>query len=56
MMVAAHSDDLHSAAANGLKTAHVARPQEHPGAEEGPKTQVDFAARSMEDLADKLGV
>ncbi len=56
MMVAAHSDDLHSAASNGLKTAHVARPQEHPGAEDGPKVQVDFAARSMEDLADKLGV
>jgi 2-haloacid dehalogenase len=56
MMVAAHSDDLHSAATNGLKTAHVARPQEHPGAEDGPKTKVDFAARSMEDLADKLGV
>jgi len=28
----------------------------NPGAEDGPKVQVDFAARSMEDLADKLGV
>ena len=57
MMVAAHSDDLHQAALNGLRTAHVARPQEIPGVSEtGPKTQVDFAARSMIDLADKLGV
>jgi 2-haloacid dehalogenase len=55
MMVAAHSDDLRSAASNGLRTAHVARPQEHPGGETGPRVAVDFAARSMEDLADKLG-
>ena len=55
MMVAAHSDDLHSAASNGLRTAHVARPQEHPGGETGPRVPVDVAARSMEDLADKLG-
>jgi hypothetical protein len=39
-----------------LRTAHVARPQENPGiSETGPRTQVDFAARSMEDLADQLG-
>jgi 2-haloacid dehalogenase len=57
MMVAAHSDDLHSAASNGLRTAHVARPEENPGiSETGPRTQVDFAARSMEDLATQLGV
>ena len=57
MMVAAHSDDLRSAASNGLRTAHVARPQEIPGiSENGPKTPVDIAARSMIDLADKLGV
>jgi 2-haloacid dehalogenase len=57
MMVAAHSDDLRSAASNGLRTAHVARPQEIPGvSENGPKTPVDFAARSMIDLADQLGV
>jgi 2-haloacid dehalogenase len=55
MMVAAHSDDLRAAASNGLRTAHVARPQERPGAESGPKYAVDFAAKSMEDLADKLG-
>ncbi|HEX3484844.1 MAG TPA: haloacid dehalogenase type II [Micropepsaceae bacterium] len=57
MMVAAHSDDLRSAASNGLRTAHIARPQEIPGvSENGPKTPVDFAARSMIDLADQLGV
>jgi 2-haloacid dehalogenase len=57
MMVAAHSDDLRSAASYGLRTAHVARPQEIPGVSEtGPKTPVDFAATSMTDLADKLGV
>ena len=56
MMVAAHSDDLRSAASNGLRTAHVARPQELPGVSEtGPRVPVDFAAKSMEDLADKLG-
>jgi len=55
MMVAAHSDDLRSAASNGLRTAHVARPQEHPGGETGPRVPVDIAARSMEDLADRLG-
>lgn len=56
MMVAAHSDDLRSAASNGLRTAHVARPQEIPGVSEtGPRTPVDIAARSMIDLADKLG-
>ena len=56
MMVAAHSDDLRSAASNGLRTAHVARPQEIPGVSEtGPRVPVDIAAKSMEDLADKLG-
>jgi len=56
MMVAAHSDDLKSAASNGMRTAHVARPQENPGiSETAPRTKVDFAATSMIDLADKLG-
>ena len=56
MMVAAHSDDLRNAASNGMRTAHVARPQENPGlSETGPRTAVDFAARDMEDLAGKLG-
>jgi 2-haloacid dehalogenase len=57
MMVAAHSDDLRSAASNGLRTAHVARPQENPGVSEtGPRVAVDIAARDMQDLATKLGV
>jgi 2-haloacid dehalogenase len=58
MMVAAHSDDLRSAASNGLRTAHVARPGENgPGTgETAPRVPVDFAAKSMEDLATQLGV
>ena len=57
MMCAAHSDDLRSAASNGLRTAHIARPGENgPGTgESAPRTPVDFAATSMVDLADKLG-
>jgi len=56
MMVAAHSRDLAAAAANGLRTAHVARPDEYgPGTgEPGPKVPVDVAATSLLDLADKL--
>ena len=58
MMVAAHSNDLAAAAACGLRTAHVARPNEYgPGkGEPAPTVPVDYAARSFEDLADKLGV
>ena len=58
MMVAAHSNDLAAAAACGLRTAHVARPNEYgPGkGEPAPTVAVDYAARSFEDLADKLGV
>ena len=57
MMCAAHSDDLKSAASNGLRTAHVARPGENgPGTgETAPRVAVDFAASSMEDLATQLG-
>ena len=57
MMVAAHSPDLGSAAASGLHTAHVARPNEYgPNTgESGPKVPVDYSAKSMMDLADKLG-
>jgi 2-haloacid dehalogenase len=56
MMVAAHSNDLAAAAALGLRTAHVARPNEHgPGrGEAAPTAPVDFAARSLEELAEKL--
>jgi len=58
MMVAAHSNDLKHAAACGLRTAHIARPNEHgPGkGEPTPKVSVDFAATSLEDLAQQLGV
>jgi 2-haloacid dehalogenase len=57
MMVAAHSRDLAAAAALGLRTAHVARPNEHgPGkGETGPTVPVDIAAASLVDLAEKLG-
>ena len=58
MMVAAHSSDLKNAAACGLRTAHIARPNEHgPGkGEPVPKVPVDYAASSLEHLAEQLGV
>jgi 2-haloacid dehalogenase len=58
MMVAAHTKDLMAAAALGLRTAHIARPDEHgPGrGEAGPGEKVDFAAKGLEDLATQLGV
>jgi 2-haloacid dehalogenase len=57
MMVAAHSSDLEAAGAVGLRTAHVARPDEYgPGTgERGPTVAVDLVARSLEELADCLG-
>jgi 2-haloacid dehalogenase len=57
VMVAAHSNDLASAAATGLKTAHVARPNEKgPGKGEAkPTVPVDIAVGSFTELADKLG-
>jgi 2-haloacid dehalogenase len=57
MMVAAHSSDLAHAAKGGLRTAHIARPDEHgPGrGETAPAAPVDIAARDLDDLADKLG-
>jgi len=55
-MVAAHSSDLAAAVAAGLRTAHVARPEESPKGEAAPSIPVDFAARSFDDLADQLGV
>lgn len=57
MMVAAHSNDLAAAANLGLRTAHVARPDEYgPGTgERAPTVPVDFAAASLLDLADKVG-
>jgi 2-haloacid dehalogenase len=57
MMVAAHTNDLQAAAKQGLRTAHIARPNERgPGTgEAAPKAPVDIAASSLEDLAVKLG-
>ena len=56
MMVAAHTNDLLAAAACGLRTAHIARPNERgPGTgEAAPKAPVDVAAGSLEDLAARL--
>jgi 2-haloacid dehalogenase len=56
VMVAAHSSDLAAAAACGLRTAHIARPNER-GAGQGeaaPKGQVDYAASGLQDLAGQL--
>jgi 2-haloacid dehalogenase len=52
MMVAAHTSDLLAAAACGLKTAHIARPNEKgPGRGEAkPAAPVDAAAASLEQL------
>ena len=56
VMVAAHSSDLAAAAACGLATAHIARPNERgPGrGEAAPKVPVDYAAMSLQDLAGQL--
>ena len=58
MMVAAHSNDLAAAAQLGLRTAHTARVNEYgPNTgEAAPTVAVDFAAKDLSDLADKLGV
>ena len=58
MMVAAHSNDLKHAAALGLRTAHISRMNEHgPGkGEAAPKVPVDYAAKSLDDLAGQLGL
>jgi 2-haloacid dehalogenase len=52
MMVAAHSSDLAAAAAAGLRTAHVARPDEKGKGrgERAPTVDVDFAAKDLGDL------
>lgn len=56
MMVAAHSSDLAAAAAAGLKTAHIARPDEAgPGlGEAAPRVPVDLAATDLRDLVSQL--
>ena len=57
MMVAAHPSDLAAAAACGLRTGFVARPNEHgPGkGSKAPMGPVDATSTSLEDLATKLG-
>ena len=57
MMVAAHSSDLAAAAACGLRTGFIARPNEYgPGkGSKAPKGPMDVDAISVEDLAAKLG-
>lgn len=56
MMVACHSSDLAAAADLGLKTAHIARPDEHgPGkGERAPSVPVDIAAADLTALAQAL--
>lgn len=56
MMVAAHSSDLDAAAAAGLRTAFIARPDEHgPGrGEQRASVAVDLSAQSLIELADSL--
>jgi 2-haloacid dehalogenase len=56
MMVAAHSSDLAAAAACGLRTAHIARPNEKGlgRGEAAPSVSVDFAASSLQELAAQL--
>jgi 2-haloacid dehalogenase len=59
MMVAAHAYDLDGAAACGLRTAYVARPDEQgprKPASEGDLGRFDLRATSLEDLASQLGV
>jgi 2-haloacid dehalogenase len=57
MMVAAHSSDLAAAAALGLRTAFIARPNERgPGKGEAiASTPVDLSVESVLALADRLG-
>jgi 2-haloacid dehalogenase len=56
MMVAAHSSDLAAAAAAGLRTGFIARPDEAgPGrGEAASSVPVDVSAKSLEDLAGQL--
>jgi 2-haloacid dehalogenase len=56
MMVAAHSSDLAAAAATGLRTAFIARPDEHGEGkgESRASVPVDLSAASLTALADQL--
>ena len=56
MMCAAHNYDLKAAAEIGIRTAFIARPNERPGSSESaPTVPVDVLARTIGDLATKLG-
>lgn len=57
LMVAAHSSDLEAAAQAGLRTAFIARPDEHgPGrGERQASTPVDLSADNLIHLAQQLG-
>jgi 2-haloacid dehalogenase len=58
MLVAAHNADLVAAQREGLRAAFVARPTEHgPGQTRDLRAEheFDYAATSLEDLADRLG-
>ncbi len=57
MMVAAHTSDLTHAAGCGLRTAHIARPNEKGlgKGETGPSAPVDIAVGGLIELADRLG-
>ena len=58
LMCAAHNSDLLAAAAQGLRTAFIARPTEYgPNQKEDFKAEHDFdyVSESMIDLADQLG-
>jgi len=56
MMVAAHSSDLAAAAATGMRTAFIARPNEYgPGkGERAAEVPVDVSVGSLIELADAL--
>ena len=56
LMVACHSSDLAAAASCGLRTAHIARPDERGlgRGEAHPEVQVDFSATDLSDLARQL--
>jgi 2-haloacid dehalogenase len=57
LMVAAHSSDLEAAATAGLRTAFIARPDEHGlgRGERRASVAVDLSATSLAALADLLG-
>jgi 2-haloacid dehalogenase len=55
LMCAAHGSDLKAAAANGLQTAYIPRPQERPGlSDNAAAVPADVSAASLLDLATLL--